>query len=295
MGRGSVFISHASEQAKAAASLCQKLRGRHFEVFLDQDSLPAGGSYDSRIRAAVEACDVFVFLITPQAMTAGKYSLTELGYAKRRWSNPDMYVLPVLLSDTPIDEIDPYLRQSVSFFRIKGNFETEVADAIEELRKRQRWAALKRALVAVGIITLSGSAAAWLTWPAIFGDGLGGGGAAGAGGSAGDLVSTGGGAGRAAGGGTGGGGGAGAGGGGGAGGSAGAGAGGAAGTGAGGTSVIVRRPACKPDHDPETRTLVCRCGDEVVGETRRDVVSLDVYLQGHQEWKCPPTPVSKQP
>jgi len=165
IAKGSIFISHASEQGNLADGLAQKLRGRGFVVFLDRDSLPAGESYDDRILKAIRRCHVFVFLITPDAVRSGKYALTELGYAKKRWKNPTRAVLPVMLEQTPLDSIDPYLRQSVSILRFKGNFETEVANAVEDLRSAQV-KPLRMAIVAAAMVAVLGAGLRqWLREP----------------------------------------------------------------------------------------------------------------------------------
>lgn len=163
MSRGVVFIAHASEQKSSARALGHKLRGRELEAFVDEDSLPPGDSFDDRIRDAIESTNVFVFLISPESMRDGKYALTELGIAKKRWPNPTGRVLPVLLAATEVRDIDPYLTQSVSFFRPKGNFETEVADAIEQLLSAQHQSknASRLILLAAGALVLA-TLVAWV-------------------------------------------------------------------------------------------------------------------------------------
>ena len=48
-----------------AERLALSLRGDGYTVFFDQSDIGAGEEYDSRIRKAIEACDLFVFLISP--------------------------------------------------------------------------------------------------------------------------------------------------------------------------------------------------------------------------------------
>ena len=61
-----VFLAYASPDRAAAESIAFSLRGRGHKVFLDRDDLPAGESFDERIEGAIEACDVLVFLISPE-------------------------------------------------------------------------------------------------------------------------------------------------------------------------------------------------------------------------------------
>jgi hypothetical protein len=127
-----VFICYPNAAKARAAQVAAKLRSQGHRVFLDQDSLPSGQDYDQRIRNAVNSCDVFLFFITPESIGAGKYTLTELGYAKKRWPNPTGRVLPVMVESTAFDLIDPYLTESVTVLQTKGNFATEVMNALQE-------------------------------------------------------------------------------------------------------------------------------------------------------------------
>lgn len=127
-----VFISHPHEYEAQAADVAAKLRVQGHAVFLDRDSLPTGDSYDDRIRAAVEACDLFIYFVGPESLARGRYTLTELGYAKKRWKNPRGRVLPVLVEEAEIERLDPYLR-SVSILETAGDFATEVANRADEL------------------------------------------------------------------------------------------------------------------------------------------------------------------
>ncbi len=138
-----VFISHPHEYESQAADVAAKLRVQGHSVFLDRDSLPPGDSFDDRIRAAVAACDLFLFFIGPDSLARGRYTLTELGYAKERWKNPRGRVLPVMVGDTDIERVDPYLR-SVSILQTTGDFATEVANRAAEMLRAGRASAGRR-------------------------------------------------------------------------------------------------------------------------------------------------------
>jgi hypothetical protein len=71
-----VFLSHASEQKTTAEQVVLSLRTRGYTVFLDRDDLPAAQSFDERIEAGVAASDFMVFLISPESVTQGRYTLT---------------------------------------------------------------------------------------------------------------------------------------------------------------------------------------------------------------------------
>lgn len=126
-----IFFSFAEKDKDIIAQVVSKLRLQAHEVFFSKDTLPPGQPYDERIKAAVDKCDIFVFFISPESVSPGRYTLTELGYAKKRWYKPDGTVLPVMVRETPSSKIDPYL-STLTYFETKGNFATEVANAISE-------------------------------------------------------------------------------------------------------------------------------------------------------------------
>jgi TIR domain-containing protein len=139
-----VFIAHSNKDNRVAGELAEKLRAQDLEVFLDDDSLPPAADYDGRIRAAIEACDVFVFLVSAASTTPGTYALTELGIARRRWPNPAGRVLPVLVGPVDVRSLPPYLTQGVTVFSPMGNAAAESAYEVMRLvRERgfgwRRW------------------------------------------------------------------------------------------------------------------------------------------------------------
>jgi TIR domain len=58
-----IFLSYSSDQGEAATRIELALKEEGHNVFRDRSSLPAGESFDARIRNAVEECDLFVLLI----------------------------------------------------------------------------------------------------------------------------------------------------------------------------------------------------------------------------------------
>lgn len=127
-----VFLSYASEQRLLAESVALSLRGRDFEVFLDRDNLGAGGAYDAAIEAAVQSSDAFVFLVSPESVAPGRYTLTELGYARHMWPAAAGRVLPVLAESTAFDTIPAYLK-SVTILEPQGSPPAEVGAAVARM------------------------------------------------------------------------------------------------------------------------------------------------------------------
>lgn len=149
-----VFISHAREDAKIAERIALAVRGRHCKVFLDEHDLPPGGNYEARIHQAIKSSSVFVFLISPASVTEGRYPLTELKFAREKWSHPADHVLPVPVVETPFERVPEYLR-AASIMKTHGDVPAEVAAAVDAMlpktRKRVGAIAAGLAIVIVGL------------------------------------------------------------------------------------------------------------------------------------------------
>jgi hypothetical protein len=130
-----IFLSFASEQKETAELIAGALRGRGYTVFFSKDTLPAAESYDVRIQQAVRMSDLFIFLVSPEAVAKGKYTLTELSFAREKWLSPSSHVLPVMIAPTPIGSIPPFLR-SVSIFEPEGNVAADTAAEADKILQR---------------------------------------------------------------------------------------------------------------------------------------------------------------
>ncbi len=149
-----VFISYASEERPTADELAVRLRTEGHTVFLDKDNLPEGEGYDAQIRAAVAACDLYLFLVSPRSVQPGRYTLTELKFAREQFPNPRGRVLPVMLDATPFSDIPPYL-SAVTVLQPQGNLVAEtVAEvgAMLQRRARTRWLRIGAATVAAALV-----------------------------------------------------------------------------------------------------------------------------------------------
>ena len=148
-----VFMSYASEQKAAAESIAFSLRSRGHSVFLDRDDLPEGASYDDKIVKAIERSDLMIFLISPEAVHSGRYTLTELKFARHKWRSPSSRVLPVMLAPTPMTDVPGYLK-AVSILEPHGNIAAEVAYSAERLR------GVEHAVNAAALAALAGAVVA---------------------------------------------------------------------------------------------------------------------------------------
>jgi TIR domain len=132
-----IFLTFASEQRDIAESILLALRNRGHDVFFSHDDLPSGDSFDTRIEKAIGKSDLLVFLVSPESIAKGRYTLTELAFARDRWRSPKGRVLPVLVAPTPMGSLPNYLR-AVTLLEPEGNIAAETGAAVDRMLDRSR-------------------------------------------------------------------------------------------------------------------------------------------------------------
>jgi hypothetical protein len=147
-----VFLTYASEQREIAERIAIGLRHERHLVFFARDDLPAGDSYDDRIRHAIRRSHMLVFLASKESLAEGGYALTELGIARHQWPTPAGRVLPVIIDNTPIEDLPPYLRAVTVVPEGDVVPETLAAVARQARERLLRW--LRRLSLAVGVLLL---------------------------------------------------------------------------------------------------------------------------------------------
>lgn len=129
-----IFISYASEQKSIAEEISLALRSEGYKVFIDKEILSAGQEYHNKLRKAISDADKVIFLISPQSLEIGKYTLSELSLIQERWSHPRGRVLPVMVVPCDFKKIPAYLKD-VTILSPQGNIQAEVLAALEIMRK----------------------------------------------------------------------------------------------------------------------------------------------------------------
>jgi hypothetical protein len=153
-----IFVSYAREQREIADRIALGLRNEGHDVYFDFDALSPGEDFDGKIREELTSSQLFLFLISPDSLAPGGYALTELGLARQRWPRPRGRVLPVMVGDTPFDDIDPYLR-SVTVLQPVGDVVAEVLARVDAIARRRR---LRVAVAAGSVVAVLGLAVAAL-------------------------------------------------------------------------------------------------------------------------------------
>ena len=150
-----IFLTFASEQQGVADAILLALRNRGHEVFFSHDDLPPGESFDARIQKAIARSDLLIFLVSPECVTRGRYTLTELSFARDQWPSPRGRVLPVLVGPTGMASVPNYLK-AVTVLEPEGNIAAETAAAVDRLRDRSRSRSVRMfALLGLGTGVLS--------------------------------------------------------------------------------------------------------------------------------------------
>src|SRR5688572_17282666 len=101
---GAVFLSYASEDADAAARICEALRAAGVEVWFDRSELRGGDAWDSQIKKQIHDCALFIPVISAHTNARSE------GYFRREWklatrrlldmADDTAFLLPVVIDDT---------------------------------------------------------------------------------------------------------------------------------------------------------------------------------------------------
>jgi TolB-like protein len=104
-GARAVFISYASQDAQAAARICDALRAAGIEVWFDRSELRGGDAWDRQIHERIHDCRLFIAVISANTEARDE------GYFRREWKlavdrTHDMaenkaFLVPVAIDDTP--------------------------------------------------------------------------------------------------------------------------------------------------------------------------------------------------
>ena len=143
-----IFLSYASQDREPAQAIYLALRDQGHKVFFDRADLSAGEEFHNRIRAAIQDAQLFLFLISPNAIDAGSYTLTELDIAEKA----NVRSLPVALGKLDARQL-PAALQAVTFLESDGNLPAAVAAEVHRIadvlwRKRLKVVGAAAALIA---------------------------------------------------------------------------------------------------------------------------------------------------
>jgi len=153
-----IFLSFASEQSRIAESIYRKLLAQGYKVFFASDEIRASDHYDDVIRREIKSAGRLVFLASPESLTEGRYTLTELRMFSRKWPDATNRVMTVMLDDIGYDELPPYLSAVPSALDPSGDVPSEVASEVLDRWPVRKWPVR---LAGAAVIGLAAGIAWW--------------------------------------------------------------------------------------------------------------------------------------
>ena len=98
------FLSYASQDAEAAARICEALRAAGVDVWHDQSALRGGDAWDAQIKKQIHDCSLFIPVISAHTNERSE------GYFRREWNlatrrlldmaHDTVFVVPVVVDET---------------------------------------------------------------------------------------------------------------------------------------------------------------------------------------------------
>jgi cytoskeletal protein RodZ len=91
------FISYSRTNKDFALELAKELKAAGFLIWFDQLDIPTGSRWDDEIQKALEQCEIFMVILTPNSIASNNVK-DEIGYA----IDSNKHILPVLLENANI-------------------------------------------------------------------------------------------------------------------------------------------------------------------------------------------------
>jgi hypothetical protein len=124
------FISHSWRDGEHdfAIKLADALQLHGIEkAWLDEREIPGGGHIEDRVMRGVQACDVFLFVMSPNAV-ASPWCCLELEEALKQRSESGIQIVPLLLKNCSVPE------ELKDILYIDFRDETRFEEVLEKLR-----------------------------------------------------------------------------------------------------------------------------------------------------------------
>lgn len=155
-----IFLSYARADTPIAEEIAVTLKQAGHRVFFDQHRIQAAEDFNRVIWGEIQKADLFVFLISPNSVASGSYAQTELGFAERKWSNPERRVLPVVVEPTEFNTL-PVYATICHILSPKGNVPAEVRAEVSKLAGRHRWVQIARTAAVGALLAGVGAGSFW--------------------------------------------------------------------------------------------------------------------------------------
>ncbi|MGH7944228.1 MAG: toll/interleukin-1 receptor domain-containing protein [Opitutaceae bacterium] len=137
MPEGAIFISYAREDLEAVRELKSGLDAEGLTVWFDMDRLGAGDAWDDKIRRNIQACSLFIAVISVNTENR------EEGYFRREWrhavdrswnmADDRPFIVPVIVDETARPRRIPERFEDAHMTRLPGGRVT--GDFVRRLRE----------------------------------------------------------------------------------------------------------------------------------------------------------------
>jgi TolB-like protein len=170
-----VFLSYASQDAEAAARVCNALRAAGIEVWFDRSELRGGDAWDQSIRKQIKTCALFIPVISQHTHERAE------GYFRLEWklavdrcqlmSADKPFLVPVVIDDTPDDDQRvPDKFREVQWTRLaRGEARPDFATRIGQLLTGESDQSLIRARPQPVVSRRTSRSGRWLTLVVVLG------------------------------------------------------------------------------------------------------------------------------
>ena len=146
-----IFLSYGSEDREVAREVAAALRASGHRVFFDRTALAPGGEFHSEISRQLRISDAIIFLLSPSTLKPGRYPLSEIELAERRWPNPANRVFPVVVQPVDMTLVPGYLR-AVTIITPAGPIPASIIQAIQNLQALHSRRLKSRVITAIVIV-----------------------------------------------------------------------------------------------------------------------------------------------
>jgi hypothetical protein len=110
MEPGSIFLSYASEDRPAVEALRSELESAGVDVWFDRDDLQGGDDYEAKIKRNIEACSLFVPVLSRHTLTSRRrffrVEWEHAGEVAVRVPPSQRYIVPIVLDEVAPDDPD---------------------------------------------------------------------------------------------------------------------------------------------------------------------------------------------
>jgi len=124
---GQIFISYSRVDTEFVTRLINDLTRQGLNIWMDQRNIGAGQRWDSVIQDALEACDLFMIVLSPHSVESENV-LDELSFA----INSNKRIIPILLQNCEI----PYRIARIQFVNFTRDYQTGFQHLISEITQK---------------------------------------------------------------------------------------------------------------------------------------------------------------